>query len=174
MSCPLCGCTSPPDVDDFTVDLDTNTICAGGKFVHVEGKPAEMAHIIREKFPRVATTDHLMARLYGGANDLPYDNVIKVFAHKLRNYLVGTGWQVLTEYRRGYRLARGEGVRGPTGVEKIVEALADGSSLTPPQACRVGGYASLPTLYTMLRSMEARGLVQRRYVGRVMHVEAAP
>jgi DNA-binding response OmpR family regulator len=91
--CPLCGHDCSNLDDDFVVDLDSNTIRAGGQFRTVRPAMSEMAYILRKRYPGGVSREALINGLYGARiDDPPPPKILDVYASRLREALRGTGW----------------------------------------------------------------------------------
>ena len=176
MRCPLCGAAAraPPD---FTADLGSNMIRAGGAFFEVTPSLAEFAWILRRHWPGPAHREQLMQGFYGArAQDPPDPKIFDVHASRLRRIIAGSGWTVLSSQDHGYRLARGEW----SGLSRRQQWLVDQVAARHaergrwPEAGdlrRLGIYESRQSFYKALASLEARGILRRRKTGRVMTIE---
>ncbi len=103
--CPTCG--APIELIGLRVDLESNTVIVDDRAIRLAPREAELLTILSEIYPRVASYEFLLARLYGacGGED-PGRGCVPVFVTKLRGVLRGTNWNIENVWGRGYRLAR--------------------------------------------------------------------
>lgn len=103
--CPVCDQVwTPPDL---FVDLNTNTIFAGGAGVHVEPQIAEAMAYMIGRLPLPSTTDGLRDALWGRLDrPVEYQNSIHVYIWKLRRILAPRRFEIVQEGLHTYVIRR--------------------------------------------------------------------
>ena len=101
------------DTGKISVNLDTKTVEAGGKTVHLTGKEYQMLELLSLRKGTTLTKEMFLNHLYGGMDE-PELKIIDVFICKLRKKLsVATGGEnyIETVWGRGYVLRDPDGAQ---------------------------------------------------------------
>lgn len=112
--CPACGQTVPDA--DLRVDLQTNTLSAGGKAIHIQPRTAELIHVLIERFPNYVPREVLISRVWV---DDAVHRTVDAQGTKARTALKRLGYNLESTRGSGYRIAKDTG-----GTPAVVPALA--------------------------------------------------
>lgn len=98
--CSACGQTVPDA--GLRVDLQTNTISAGGLMMIVQPRTAEFVECLLRSFPNYVAREIIISRVWGN-NAL--DRIVDAQATRARVSLQKLGWTILSIREKGYRIA---------------------------------------------------------------------
>lgn len=105
-TCPCCGAeTERP----LIVDLMTNRVVVGDKWVQLAPQPAEILYVLAEAYPGPVSIDRLLSRLHGAGDHPEFaDKSLHTRIHHLRKQIAPLGLRIITNLTRGYALELNE------------------------------------------------------------------
>jgi DNA-binding response OmpR family regulator len=100
--CPCCGAAL--EAVKPRVDFNSNTLLVGDKVLKLRPKEVEVMSMLIEAFPRVVTTDRLIAGAWGHREPDSAYSCLKQYMWRLRNTLEGTSLSIANVMGTGWRL----------------------------------------------------------------------
>ncbi|KKM61531.1 hypothetical protein LCGC14_1530790 [marine sediment metagenome] len=101
--CPTCG-GAMPESSSVILNRDTGVLVGNKEIVILNGLQLRIMSALIDCYPRVATREFILSRMYDHFIDEPELKIVDVYICKLRKATRGIEISIITNWGRGYSL----------------------------------------------------------------------